>query len=36
MFELKNHAFEIISSFPDSDYRKSLYDLITFTTDRNY
>lgn len=36
MFELRSHAFEIINSFPDSDYRKSLHDLITFTTDRNY
>jgi len=35
-FELRSHAFEIINSFPDSDYRKSLHDLITFTTDRNY
>lgn len=36
MFELRDQAFAILNEFPESQYRKSMKDLITFTTDRSY
>ena len=36
MNDFKNKALEILSEFPDSEYKKSLEDLVIFTTERIY
>ena len=36
MNEYKNKALEILSEFPDSEYKKSLEELVIFTTERVY
>ncbi len=36
MIEFKNKALEILSEFPDSEYKKSLEKLVSFTTDRKF
>jgi octaprenyl-diphosphate synthase len=34
MFEYQNMAFDILNTFPDSEVKKSLEDLVKFTTER--
>lgn len=34
MFEYQNKAFEILSTFPETEVKKSLEDLVKFTTER--
>jgi octaprenyl-diphosphate synthase len=34
MLDFRNQAFELLHSFPDSEVRQSLEDLVTFVTDR--
>lgn len=34
MFEYQHKAFEILNTFPDSEVKKSLEDLVKFTTER--
>lgn len=36
MNEYKNMALQTLTDFPDSEYRKSLENLVTFITDRVY
>ena len=36
MIEFKNKALDILSEFPDSEYKKSLEKLVSFTTDRKF
>jgi octaprenyl-diphosphate synthase len=36
MNEYKNHALKILTEFPNSKYKKSLEDLVIFTTERVY
>ena len=36
MIEFRDQALAILSGFPDSEYRKSLEQLVLFTTDRKY
>jgi len=36
MEEYKNRALKILSDFPDSEYKKSLENLVIFTTERVY
>lgn len=36
MNDYKNKALQILSEFPDSEYKKSLGDLVIFTTERIY
>ena len=36
MFEYRDHALNILSSFPESPVRSELESLVRFTTDRNY
>jgi octaprenyl-diphosphate synthase len=36
MNEYKNNALKILSDFPDSEYKKSLENLVIFTTERVY
>lgn len=36
MNEIKNSAIDMLSSIPDSQYKRSLIDLVNFTTERKY
>lgn len=36
MEEIKNSAIDMLSPLPDSDYKRSLIDLVNFTTERKY
>ncbi len=36
MNDFKNEALQILSEFPDSEYKKSLEQLVIFTTERKY
>jgi octaprenyl-diphosphate synthase len=35
MIEYRQKSLEILMSFPDNEYRKSLEQLVLFTTERN-
>jgi octaprenyl-diphosphate synthase len=34
MFDFQHKAFEILNTFPDSDTKNSLEDLVKYTTER--
>ena len=36
MKSYQQKAFEILDTFPDNIYRKSLHDLVQFTIERNH
>jgi octaprenyl-diphosphate synthase len=36
MYRLRDEAFALLHQFEESLYRQSMFDLISFTTDRNY